>query len=379
MSAPGLAARSAAVEVLVAVAGGARTSDALDVVLRARGGLDARDRALVTELAHGTVRMSRAIDFLVDPFLSRTVDTDVRALLRVGTYQIHWMGTPPHAAVSATVGAARSRVRGLVNAVLRRVSAIEISGVEWPGEAVRLSYPDWLVDRVTADLGDDAIPALEAMNRPQRAPARSDGFVQGLASVWVADEVPAETGSVVVDLCAAPGGKTTALTGRGAEVVAGDVSPSRALSLARVAERYGGDRVSVMLADATTPPIRSGVADAVLVDAPCSGLGALARRSDARWRLRSADLGRLAELQARILPAAAELVRPGGVLVYSVCTLTRTESVEVAAAVDERADFETLPLEHPDRWRDWGSGGLILPQDRGTDGMAVFRWRRRSA
>ncbi|HEC10775.1 MAG TPA: hypothetical protein ENI86_14605 [Acidimicrobiales bacterium] len=377
MNTSGVAARSAALEVLVAVAGGARTPEALNTVLESRGGLDARDRALITEMAHGAVRMSRALDFLIDPFLNRDIDTDVRALLRLGTYQIHWMGTPPHAAVSATVGAARTRVRGLVNAVLRRVSEIDLAGVEWPGEAVRLSYPDWLFERVTADLGSEAVAALEAMNRAQRAPARSDGFVQGLASVWVADEVPVEPGDTVLDLCAAPGGKATSLAGRGAEVVAADISRPRVRSLSRVAERFGRDRVTVTLADAARPPVRSGSVGAVLVDAPCSGLGALARRSDARWRLRPDDLDRLAELQGRILPAAADLVRPGGVLVYAVCTLTRAESVDVAGIVDARSDFEPIEASHPDRWRPWGSGGLVLPQDHGTDGMAVFRWRRR--
>ncbi len=376
VSTSGVVARSAAVEVLVAVAEGARTPEALDRVLSRRGNLEPRDRALVTEMAHGTVRMSRALDILFDPLLNREIDTDVRALLRLGTYQIHWMGTPPHAAVSATVGAARAQVRGLVNAVLRRVSRIDLAKIDWPSEGVRLSYPEWLVERVTADLGADAVPALEAMNLPQRAPARSDGYVQGLASVWVADEVPVGEGAVILDLCAAPGGKSTALAGRGAQVIAADRSPARVGVLDRVAERYGQDRIRVMVADATEPAVRTGSVGAVLVDAPCSGLGALARRSDARWRLREGDPDRLAELQKRILPAAAEVVRPGGVLVYAVCTLTRAESVDVAAIIDRRPDFEPMEAEHPDRWRPWGTGGLVLPQDHGTDGMAVFRWRR---
>lgn len=133
-----------------------------------------------------------------------------------------------------------------------------------------------------------------------------------------------------------------------------------------------------MAADGLRPPFRPGVFDRVLVDAPCSGLGVLGRRSDARWRLDDAAPERLAELQWALVGAAADLVRPGGSLVYSVCTLTAVESV----GVDERAARsrpDLVALEPPgEPWTPVGRGALLLPQTAGTDGMALFRYRRRA-
>jgi 16S rRNA (cytosine967-C5)-methyltransferase len=115
----------------------------------------------------------------------------------------------------------------------------------------------------------------------------------------------------------------------------------------------------------------------VLVDAPCSGLGVLGRRPDARWRVDPDTVERLAALQLELLLGAAPTVVPGGHLIYSVCTLTRRETVEVAAAATAAlAGFEPHPLVESERWRAWGDGGLLLPQDHGTDGMALFRWQR---
>ena len=128
-----------------------------------RSPLDQRDRALVTELVYGTTRMQRACDFLVERFLLDTVDPSVRAALRVGAYQLAFAGIPPHAAVGTTAGAVPARVRGLVNAVLRRVAEHPVAPDGWPSDAVRLSYPDWLVERLVADLGAaDAIAARVA-------------------------------------------------------------------------------------------------------------------------------------------------------------------------------------------------------------------------
>ncbi len=369
-------ARRLALEVLGRIErGGAYANLALRAALE-RCDLDRRDRAFVTDLVYGTTRMRRACDHLIDRFLHDDIQPEVRTVLRLGAYQLHWAGVPPHAAVSATVAVAPRRVQGLCNAVLRRVADYQPT---WPGPAVELSVPDWLIDRLVADLGlDDALAALAAMNRPAPAVVRDDGYYQDRASQLVADLtgeglVP---GGRVLDLCAAPGGKATALAAAGASVVAADLRPARLGLVAQNADRLG-HAVALIAADGRTPPFRPGSFDRVLVDAPCSGLGVLRRRADARWRGGEADLADLALLQADLLAGAAALVRPGGQLVYSVCTVTEAETAGVDRrfrGAEPRAEPE--PVGRP--WRphgDHGSGGLLLPQDLDSEGMAVFRYR----
>ena len=369
-------ARRLALEVLGRIErGGAYANLALRAALD-RCDLDRRDRAFVTDLVYGTTRMRRACDHLIDRFLHDDIQPEVRTVLRLGAYQLHWAGVPPHAAVSATVAVAPRRVQGLCNAVLRRVADYQPT---WPGPAVELSVPDWLIDRLVADLGlDDALAALAAMNRPAPAVVRDDGYYQDRASQLVADLtgeglVP---GGRVLDLCAAPGGKATALAAAGASVVAADLRPARLGLVAQNADRLG-HAVALVAGDGRTPPFRPGSFDRVLVDAPCSGLGVLRRRADARWRGGEADLADLALLQTNLLAGAAALVRPGGQLVYSVCTVTEAETAGVDRRFREaepRAEPE--PVGRP--WRphgDHGSGGLLLPQDLDSEGMAVFRYR----
>jgi 16S rRNA (cytosine967-C5)-methyltransferase len=338
-----------------------------------RSALPARDRGLVTELVYGTTRMRRACDFLVDRFLLRPVEPAVRAVLRVGAYQLEFMRVPPHAAVSATVAVAPGRTRGLVNAVLRRVAE---APVHWPDDATRLSYPDWIVDRLVADLGPaDALAALERMNHPPPVTERADGYVQDLASQWVADLVDAGAGDTVADLCAAPGGKATGLASAGAHVVAGDVNVKRAGLVAANARRLAVDGISVVAADGRCPPFRPAAFDRVVLDAPCSGLGTLRRRPDARWRIEPDTVDRLAALQRELVDAATPFVPPGGVLVFSVCTLTTAETVGIDDHVARRFP-DLVPLERPGApWRPWGRGSLLLPHDADTDGMALFRFR----
>ncbi len=345
-----------------------------------RSGLAERDRRFVTDLVYGTTRMRRACDHLVDRFMARPPVPRVRDALRLGAYQLAFAGIPPHAAVAETVAITPLSARGLVNAVLRRVSETVAAGVEWPDEATRLSVPDWIVARLTTDLGtDQAISALTTMNRPATATERDDGYVQDEASQLVAASVGAGPGERVLDACAAPGGKATALAAAGAWVVAADIH-ARRLGLVRAnVARIGADArggIATVAADAARPPWRPGAFDRVLVDAPCSGLGTFRRRADLRWRVDEASVERLAGLQRELLLAAADLVRPGGVLVYSVCTLTRAESQDVDAALAaERPDLE--PLDPPDApWEPWGRGALLLPQAADTDGMCLFRYRR---
>ena len=364
-----------ALATLVDVDGGARANAALAGRLDASD-LSRRDRAFTTEMVYGTLRMRRACDWLVDRHARGRRDPLVQAALRLGAYQLAFMATPAHAAVSATVSEVPGPGRRLVNAVLRRVAEQVAGGIVWPDAATRLSYPDWVVARLVADLGEaDAGAALEEMNRPAAATARPDGYLQDRASQMVAAHVGAAAGEVVVDLCAAPGGKATAMAAAGATVVAVDVQPARAALVAANARRLGAGGVVAVVADARRAPLVPGRADRVLVDAPCSGLGVLRRRPDARWRVRPGDIPRLAALQRQLVAAGAALTAPGGVLVYSVCTLTRAET----AALDRWAStalphLQPLPPPGPP-WRPAGRGALLLPQAAGTDGMFVLAFR----
>jgi 16S rRNA (cytosine967-C5)-methyltransferase len=376
--APGVAARQLAVEALVRIdSGGAYANLTLPSMLE-RSGLADRDRAFVTELVYGTTRMRRSCDWLVDRFLPdpSRIDPTARAWLRLGAFQLAFLDTPPHAAVGATVESAPRKLKGLCNAVLRKVSGS--LPVTWPDDGVRLSQPDWIVSRLTTDLGHDVgIAALEEMNRPAAVTMRDDGYVQDLGSQWVAAAVGAAPGERVLDVCAAPGGKATYMAGQGATVVAADSRPSRVGLVARNAAslEIGPDRLVAVAADGTAPPFRPASFDKVLLDAPCSGLGALRRRPDARWRIVPDDVEHLAELQKRLLISALGLVRPGGEVVYSVCTVTTAETL----AVDEwlavtRPDVEPLPTP-PEPWVPLGRGALLLPQAAGTDGMYLLRLR----
>jgi 16S rRNA (cytosine967-C5)-methyltransferase len=425
-------ARELAIDALVRVEDGAYANVLLPSMLR-RQELDARDRAFATDLVYGTLRRCGSIDYLLAQAMDRPgakLDAPVRAALRLGVYQLV-EGVPAHAAVSETVNAAgrRShRARGFVNAVLRRVAGL---GPQWrwpAGDdvdaiATRSSHPPWIVARLLDDLGpSDTHALLDADNEPaavavrvnrrvttsvavaeelrgvgaQVAPGRlAPGSLevrgagdpaslravregratpQDQASQAVVDIVAPRPGERVVDLAAAPGGKAGAIAERteGGLVVAVDVNPDRLRLVGDAAMRLGLRGLVSIQADGRRPPLRAGTFDRVLVDAPCSGLGVLRRRPDARWRVRPESVARLAQLQRELLGAAAALVRPGGIVVYAVCTVTWAETREVDAWVAaELAQLVALPPPGPP-WRPWGRGALLLPFVAGTDGMFVL-------
>jgi 16S rRNA (cytosine967-C5)-methyltransferase len=335
-----------------------------------RSGLEDRERRFITELVYGTTRMRRACDAVVDRFVSSPPDAATRTLLRLGAYQLVFADVPAHAAVSETVGLAPKRTRGFINAVLRKVST---TPMRWPSDAARLSYPDWVFERLADELGvDEALPAMERMNEPPPVSARDDGYVQDESSQWVAAAVDAREGELVLDVCAAPGGKATAMAASGATVVAADQRPSRISLLRQNAERTGR-ALTVVIADGAAPPYLPGSFQAVLVDAPCSGLGALRRRADARWRITATDIDELAVIQRRILQASAPLVAPNGRLVYSVCTLTSAESID--HPVPDGFEIDPEP-PRVGMWRPYGHGWRVLPHDADTDGMVLIRYRR---
>jgi 16S rRNA (cytosine967-C5)-methyltransferase len=402
--------------------------------------LDARERALAMRLAYGAVQRRATLDHLVETLAGRPPDRlepVVLAALRLGLYQLVYAAkVPAHAAVAESVELVKRESPGgakLVNAVLRRgareaPALVAALGDATPAQAaLRHSHPQWITELWWDALGADAARALMAAgNEPAEAAVRvntlradpselaarlpvathaapdlPEGLVldapfdafaspewergsfmpQSRAAMTVARVLAPEPGERVLDLCAAPGGKTThlaALMRNEGELVAVERHPGRAEALRGTAARMGA-RVDVRAGDAAAPH-EPGRYDRVLVDPPCSDLGTLASRPDARWR-KQADLPlRLAREQAAILRAGADALCPGGTLVYSTCTISPAENEAVIHAfLDERADFRAddlrpeLPL-----WEHARVPGFAqtLPHRDGTEGFFIARLRR---
>jgi 16S rRNA (cytosine967-C5)-methyltransferase len=394
--------------------------------------LDPRDRALAMRLAYGAVQRRATLDHVIETLAGRPVDKlepAVLAALRLGVLQLAYLDrVPAHAAVGESVELAKRDSRagaGLVNAVLRRAAreapalVAALPDGTAAEAALRHSHPLWIAELWFDALGPDAARALMAAgNEPAEAAVRintlkvdalelpvpshpadlPEGLVldapfdafssplweQGLfmpqsrAAMAVSRALDPQPGEQVLDLCAAPGGKTThlaALMGNEGRVVAVEKHPGRAQALARTVERMGASCVEVRTADAAGP--HEGSFDRVLVDPPCSDLGTLAARPDVRWRK---DPEPPVALQAAILEAGANAVRPGGVLVYSTCTISPVENERLIAAFLERRDdfaVDELPSDLP-VWDHPSVPGFLqtLPHRDGTDGFFIARLRR---
>ena len=396
-------ARAAAYEVLRRVF----EEDAYaDRALRtASEGLDDRDRALARRLALGSVQRVRTLDHAIEALGRRPVrklDAPVLAALRLGAYQLAYLdGVPRYAAVNESVELVRrarlERAVPFTNAVLRRL-ADGIAGLlaSLPEGPLKHSYPDWIWDVWRRDLGEEAALALmRVQNEPPPVVVR---HVRGLTPDGAATDVPgayevarvdeealaaglvwpqsrasqvaalcvgAREGERVLDVCAAPGGKTSMLAG---EVVAVEVNEARARELEENLRRLGREDVRVVHADGRALPPELDGFDRALVDAPCSGLGVLASRADLRWRSRP-----LPELQLELLRAAAERVRPGGTVVYSVCTINADETEAVVAA----SGLEVEPIEEWQQFRHPARPEFLqtLPHLHRTSGFFVARLR----
>lgn len=362
----------------------------------------------------------------------------VRDILRIGTFEIAFSdGVPDHAAVDQAVRQARSlrgtKTRsaaraGVVNAVMRRIAAdagARLAGLESGGAAtaaLQHSMPDWIADRLVEALGvDDAVEVMRAAAEPAESAVRwnplrgpragleaelppgwttdpmvpeayvvpgsfaledSQSWHRGLvmgqsrASQLVGHIVDPQPGERILDLCAAPGAKAThlaALTRGGARITAVELRPARAESLRVLAHRMGAV-IDVVEGDGLTVPLEGGF-DAVLVDPPCTGLGVLSSRPDARWRRREESLEPLTRLQAGLLGRALELVKPGGRVVYSTCTLIAPENEDVVRATG--APLDDLTAGHPGLAHPRLPGALLtLPHRHGTDGFFIARLRR---
>ena len=424
---------------------GAYTDRALEAESR-RYGLDGRDAALATRLAYGTVQRRATLDHLISRLAGRSVealDAATRAALRLGAFELCFLDrSAPHAAVGEAVELAKAGGRGghrLVNAVLRRVaregrSQIEALPDDRPeAAALKHSHPEWVARLWWDALGrKHAVALMAAGNQPAETAVRAnallatadqvrarleaeqvrarpapglpeglvlDGrldlrasrlFAQGLvmaqsrASMLVSRALGPRPGERVLDLCAAPGAKTThlaALMSNRGEVVAVELRPARARALAANCRRMGATCVTVRTGDARED--HGSDFDRVLVDAPCSGLGTLRSRPDLRWRARPDALPQLARLQSEVLAAAVRALRPGGVLVYSTCTISPAENelaVDALLAAHPELAADGLQSDYP-LWKHptVAEHLLLLPHRDGTDGFFIARLRKAAA
>ncbi|MFN2566557.1 MAG: 16S rRNA (cytosine(967)-C(5))-methyltransferase RsmB [Gemmatimonadaceae bacterium] len=428
--------------VAAEICGDLRSGDLLDPAFERRAArLDARDRRWTRELVYGMLRRRAWIDAVLADRVRGGIarlDADLADLLRLGTYQLLFMGSvPAYAGIAQTVELAKRRhglgASKLANAVLRRVDRERAElRVELPAEpvealALEYSHPSWLVARWVARWSvDETRQLLAANNREAPLVARPynvareqleamledagirvadaalvgdalelqsvssltevGAFRQGLfhlqdpASTLVTEYAAVAPGSQVADLCAAPGGKSVELARRAGQVYGSDISRARLERVLENVRRLELAHVFAYVADARAPAIRP--VDAVLVDAPCTGTGTFRRHPDARWRLKASDLAVMSTLQRAILRAAAAVVKPGGLLVYSTCSLEPEENdLQVDAFLGEHPHWRieappagAVPAGAID------SGKLrVLPQRHGADGAFAARLRRAAA
>lgn len=436
-------ARLLAIRVLDRVENSSAFADLALSAALARSRLAPSDRALATELLYGTLRWRGRVDFLLSHVLDRKlseVESVVRSILRVGAYQVAIMTKiAPSQAVDQTVNCAKvlgaHRAAGFVNGVLRNLSR-ELKGITFPDLTADplahivsyLSLPEWIADRWINRYGVEEAAALAAASNekppltiranirrqssekllqelrgrlseikpcqvarhglvvngkliPGQDPGFRNGYftVQDEASQAVVDLLDPQPGDSVLDVCAAPGTKTTAIAERIQEsghVIAVDRHERRLALVGRDSRRLGLQNIELRCLDSTNQLSQLGTRkfDRVLVDAPCSGLGTLRRNPDARWRVKAEDPSHLAEVQKLLLAAGLDRVKPGGVLVYSTCTLEPEENDQVVDAVLSSRDDskltgpENLPVELSG-WIDKQGLMRAYPHQTGTDGF----------
>jgi 16S rRNA (cytosine967-C5)-methyltransferase len=431
------ASRAVAAEICVDLRRGEFLDQSFD---RRIAPLDARDRRWTRELVYGMLRHRAWIDTILSDRVRgglARLDPDVIDLLRLGVYQLTNMGSvPAYAAIAQTVELAKRRhgigASKLVNAVLRRADRERDSldpAAGTPSDSVealalKYSHPRWLVARWAERWGEQETEQLLTVNNAEApiilrpygivreqleamleeagvhigdAPylresiAVSGGitltelgafkkglfFVQDPAATLVTEYAAIPTGVTVADLCAAPGGKSLELSRSATTVLASDKSVVRLQRLLANERRLETTNIYPFVADARHPAIRP--VDAVLIDVPCTGTGTFRRHPDARWRLRVSDLAVMSALQKTILRAGAAVVKPGGLLIYSTCSLEPEENDEqLDSFLADNPNFALEPPPEgsvsPDLLDD---GRLrVLPQRHGTDGAFAARLRR---
>jgi 16S rRNA (cytosine967-C5)-methyltransferase len=371
------------------------------------------DRAFFMETFFGVLRNLSRLDFLIGQLREGRVDPESRAILRLGLYQIFHMRTAPHAAVNESVALA-GRARGLINAILRRAlrekETLE-QALAAAGPAIATSHPQFLIDRWEAHYGPEATRLLcQWNNEPAEVHVRANGLrvtvgellrsapgalpsplhplaikVKHLPISWIAlglcyvqdpstllacDLLAPQPGETVLDACAAPGGKTTYLAqlmhDRGG-IIACDLYDSRVARLRENLQRLGVTIAQAIRHDCMQAgaPLEPGSFDRILVDAPCSNTGVIRRRVDVRWRLTDEDFLRMPAQQFALLRRTATLLKPGGTLVYSTCSLEPEENDQVVERVG--AEIPTLRFIESRR---------TLPFVDGVDGAFAAKFIR---
>ncbi len=307
-------------------------SYASDLLLSLAGDLDSRDAGLASEIVFGCLRRQAQLDFLIGLHARKQkLDPEVRIALRIGIYQLRFLErVPAHAAVSESVElvrhAGKRSAAPLVNAILRAIVRKGNFQPAWPDRPTELSIPPWLLARWDSHFGPELATgiALAALEAPRTSVA-STGRIQDPGSQSIVPLLDIQPGQSFLDVCAAPGNKTAQAIEAGALAVACDLHPRRLAALASLP----CPRVAL---DATRTLPFSSPFDRILIDAPCSGTGTLGRNPEIKWRLRPEDLLDLQTRQRAILANSLPLLKPGGRLVYSTCSLEPEENEQVIAA-----------------------------------------------
>lgn len=432
-------ARKTALDILAQAEMGGRINDLLHKTL-ARSALTDQERRFTTEIVLGTTRLRARLDAdLAGCYHGRYghLERSVKRLLRLGAYQLRYMeGVPSHAALHTTVELARTmkltRASGLINGVLRQLSRRPLA-INPPAEssiedlATFYSHPPWLVERWVGRWGRQQTGALMAWNnrrptiwlRPRQDEERREQLdrvagtlaiqlqpnaqlpqylsahpspaplltepvmekglfiVQDPSSGAVVRAVDPRPGEVIIDLCAGPGGKTAALAesvGPQGRVLAYEIDPQRVALINDTLNRLDLDNVALYPGDVRTQPLPK--ADKILVDAPCSGTGVMARRADLRWHRQPGQLAEMASLQRSLLEHAARHLRPGGVLIYATCSLEPEENWSLIHAFQQRfPEFCVVPMPEgvPQPWIDAQGALQTFPPDHRVDGVFAVR------
>ena len=347
-------------------------------------------RTLVLGVLRWRSRLDDAIEKLANRRLSK-LDANVVDILRIGIYQLMFMDVAPYAAVSETVdlaGRYANRARGFVNAILRSATKANLHAMA-KDLATRTAHPQWLIDRWTRTLGAErtakiaeanqqlSYPDVFAEKPPDAEPSKlvpgmykltgSSANVEGYAldeGSGVIADIAAASGSDILDLAAAPGGKTIVMSARGARVVSNDVSIARIRPLVGRSKR-------IVVSDGRQPPFRKKF-ESVLIDAPCSATGIIRKNPEIKWRLREKDFGRFATLQRELLASAIKYASK--YVIYSTCSLEPEENDDVTTGYD-RVDVSQFVNAEVGKWVD--RGVLRLTPDSGADGFTAFVLRVR--
>ncbi len=330
------AARLTAFDILRKVEAGGYASDLLRLHTAA---LDSRDAGLASEIVFGVLRYQAQLDYLIEHYSGRSqkLDREVRLALRMGIYQLRYLARiPSHAAVADSVEltkrAHKRSAAGLVNAVLRNVTR---DPVAWPNREVELSCPEWLLARWERNYGAETAIAIARAALAEPVEYTRGGRIQDIGSQSIVPLLRLSPGQSFLDLCAAPGNKTAQALESGVRVIACDLHHHRIAQMQSITP-------NLLVLDATRPLPFARAFDRILVDAPCSGTGTLGRNPEIKWRLTPADLEDLHRRQVALLANARAALGPGGLLVYSTCSLEPEENQAVVVTAPAALVVETM-------------------------------------